>query len=143
MPTFFRSGGAEEFNDELLFHTGEIFTGFGGSLPTGSLGMRDAQVVKNTKYEMVDQRFYRPWPVIEARAGRYDVRAGPSETQHILEMNRVVWGFARNENQSAPFFECHVSRAMDQIGPSSRGNRSQGSHGAGYNHHSFLWMRTR
>src|SRR6187455_3297522 len=78
MPTFFRSGGAAGFNDELLFHTGEIFSGFGGSLPARSLGMRYTKVVKNSKYEMVDESFYRPWPVIETRARRDDVRAGPS-----------------------------------------------------------------
>ena len=80
MPTLFRSGGAEEFNDELLFHTGETFSGFGGSLPARSLGVWYTKMVKDTKYEMVDERFYRPWPVIETRARRDDVRAGTSET---------------------------------------------------------------
>ena len=39
--------------------------------------MRNGELIKNAKYEMVYQGFNRLWPMIEARARWQNLRAGP------------------------------------------------------------------
>ena len=88
----------------------------GQTFPLRRLGMRHAQVIKNTKHEMVDECLDGLRSMIKTRTGGNNVRARARQTQHVFQVNRVVRGFSRNDDEPAILFQGNVGGSMDQIG---------------------------
>src|SRR6266542_279157 len=99
-------------------------------------------MVEDTKDQVINKRFDSLRPVVKAGTGWNYVSARARQSQHILEVNRIVRGFAWHQYQSAPLLERHVCRAMDQICSSPGSNRTKRAHRAGYDHHSLLLVGT-
>src|ERR1044072_4594940 len=84
-------------------------------LPTRARRMGNSELVENSEAEMIYQRLDRLGAMIKTGAGGDDLRARARELQHILDMNRVIWRLARNQDKFASFLQSHVGRAMYQV----------------------------
>src|SRR5713226_7102045 len=105
--------------------------------------MRNTKLIENAKAQMVDERFDCLWPMIKTGTGGQNASACMRQSEHVLEMNRVVRRLAWDDHQLAALLECHISGAMNQIYAGAGSNCPQRSHRAGNDDHAGLWMRPR
>ena len=63
--------------------------------------MRDAQMIKDAKNQVVDESFDGLRPMIKARARGNNVCTGMGQPQHILQVNSVIRRFARHDHEPA------------------------------------------
>ena len=85
-------------------------------------------MVENSKYKMINQGFDGSGAVIEPRARRNDMRAGPCESQHVFQMDSVVGRLARDEDELAALLQANVGGAVNEICAASGRDGSKGSH---------------
>ena len=89
--------------------------------------MRNVQMVKYAKDQVVHQGFNCLRSMIKPGAGGNYVGTSSSQAQHILQVNGVVGSLAGNNYQPASFFERYIRGPMNQIcaGAGSNCRRAQ------------------
>ena len=83
------------------------------TLPSRRRRMRNRELIKNAKDQMIDEGFDCLRTMIETRARRQDLRSGARQLQKILEMNRIVWRLSRYQYQLPALLERYVRGAMN------------------------------
>jgi hypothetical protein len=86
--------------------------------------MRYVELVQYSIAQMVHEVVDSFWAMIKTGTRRQDVRAGVRQPEHIFEMDSVIWGLSRHEDELSPFFKTHIGRSVDQICPGARSDRT-------------------
>src|SRR5436190_22043968 len=103
--------------------------------------MRYVELVEDTKAQVLDQLVDRLRPVIKARARGHDAGTGVGEFQQVLEMDGVIWRFARDEDELAAFFQADVGGTVDEVCPGAGCDRTERAHRARDDDHPGLFNR--
>ena len=77
--------------------------------------MRNVELVKYPKAQVLDEVVDRRWPMIKTRARGQYLSSGPCEAQHVFQVNGIVRRLARDQHELAAFFETDVGRTMNEI----------------------------
>ena len=103
--------------------------------PAHRQGVRHADPVEDARDHEVHQILDRLGPVIETGTGGQDHRPEPGQLQHVLEMDHGQGRLAGHQHQGPAFLDRHVGGPLDEAVAGALGDRRQGPHGAGADHH--------
>ena len=74
----------------------------------------DLEVVEHASDDEVHELTDLRWTMIEPRACRQHDGAGVRQPEHVLEMDRAVWGLARHDDQPPTLLERHVGGTLHE-----------------------------
>ena len=77
--------------------------------------MWNSKHVKNAAHRVIDHFGDGLWALVKTGQRREDDAAHLGDGSHVTQMGQIEWRFAHHKNQSATFFENHVSGACNQI----------------------------